>query len=126
MVFNNTQGTTTRSKPGRAGRMPVSIALSEDEGKTWPWVRDIETGKEVPQEPVPPAMVGVTLNEKEMKDFKGHLDAYEYPSIIQTTDGLIHAAYSFRRRTVKYVNFQEDWIKRGSTIGVFKGDGATK
>jgi hypothetical protein len=33
MVFNGTRGTTTRGKPGRAGRVPVSIALSEDEGK---------------------------------------------------------------------------------------------
>ena len=31
----------------------------------------------------------------------------------------IHAAYSYRRRTVKYVSFLEDWIKRGGTAGVF-------
>ncbi len=126
IAFNNTQGTTTKTKPGRAGRVPVSIALSEDEGTTWPWVRDIETGKEMRQEPVPETMAGVSLNEKELKDFKGHLDAYEYPSILQTPDGLIHVAYSFRRRTVKYLKFQEDWIKGGGTIGVFKGDAATK
>jgi predicted neuraminidase len=126
MAFNNTQATTTRDKPGRAGRTPVSIALSEDGGKTWPWVRDIETGQEVPQEPVPETIAGLHLTPKEVKDFKGHLESYEYPSILQTPDGSIHAAYSFRRRTVKYVKFQEDWIKGGGTIGVFKGDGADK
>jgi predicted neuraminidase len=126
IAFNNTQAATSRGKPRGAARVPVSIALSEDEGKTWPWVRDVETGQEIPQEPVPETITGVKLSEKEMKDFKGHLNAYEYPSILQTSDGLIHAAYSFRRRTVKEVSFHEGWIKGGGTTGVFKGDGAGK
>jgi hypothetical protein len=68
----------------------------------------------------PGTIAGVHLTPKGVKDFKGHLESYEYPSIFQTADESIHAAYSFRRRTVKSIRFQEDWIKGGGTIGVFK------
>jgi predicted neuraminidase len=35
VVFNNARG--------GGGRWPLSVALSEDYGVTWPWVRDLET-----------------------------------------------------------------------------------
>ena len=121
MAFNNTQAAPTKGKPGRAARVPVSIALSVDEGKTWPWVRDVETGAEVSKEPVPETLAGVHLNAKQLKSFQDHTEAYEYPSILQTEDGAIHVAYTFRRRTIKYVRIGEDWIKKGGTAGVYKG-----
>jgi predicted neuraminidase len=35
-----------------------------------------------------------------------------YPSIVQTRDGLIHVAYSYRgRQCIKYVRFTEDWVR---------------
>ncbi|HEX6068944.1 MAG TPA: hypothetical protein VFZ18_03955, partial [Longimicrobiaceae bacterium] len=44
----------------------------------------------------------------------------EYPAIIQGKDGRLHATYSYvvpgeggggRKRTVKYVSFDEEWIR---------------
>ena len=35
VVFNNVKGV--------GNRWPLSVALSEDGGQSWPWVRDLET-----------------------------------------------------------------------------------
>jgi predicted neuraminidase len=105
MAFNNTQATTTRDKPRTAGREILSVALSEDGGATWPWVRDVQAG------PTPPA-----INTAESA-------AYAYPSVFQTDDGKIQMAFTFRRETIKYMTFDESWIKQGTTtVGIFKGD----
>ena len=78
-------------------RYPVAIALSEDGGETWPWVRDIDMGD----------------------GFRGwrhaHLNRQDaYPCIAQTGDGMIHAAYSYRgRQCIKYVRFAERWVIDG-------------
>jgi predicted neuraminidase len=104
MAFNNTQATTTRGKPRSAGREILSVALSEDNGKTWPWVRDVQAG------PTPPP-----INTAEKA-------AYAYPSIIQTDNGKLQMAFTFRRETIKYMAFDESWIKQGTTMGIFKGD----
>jgi predicted neuraminidase len=126
MAFNNSQARQSRENPTgerqKADRLPVSIALSVDGGQTWPWVRDVETGKGLPKDPVPDTIAGIHLNEKQKRGFEQRLEAYEYPSVIQTADGALHVAYTFRRRTIKYVSFSEDWIRKGGTIGLFKGD----
>lgn len=104
MAFNNTQAETTRENPHTASRSILSVALSTDNGKTWPWVRDLQSGNE------PPA-------------FRPGEDAeYAYPSVVQSPHGMIRVAFTFRRETIKYMTFKEDWIKNGSTAGVFKGD----
>lgn len=104
MVFNNTQAGTTRDNPRTASRKIVSVALSTDNGKTWPWVRDMQSGLE------PPAFR------------PGEDEEYAYPTVVQSPDGVIRVAFTFRRETIKYMTFKEDWIKDGSTDGVFKGD----
>ena len=104
MTFNNSQATTTRDKPRTAGRDILSIALSEDGGKTWPWVRDLQPGVE------PPA-----INSAEDVE-------YAYPSVIQAANGKIQTGFTFRRETIKYMTFTESWIKQGTTNGLFKGD----
>lgn len=109
IVFNNVQATDKRGKPTSAARKPLSVALSVDGGKTWPWVRDVETG-------VPGNDAAYDLPEK-----TGH-DEYSYPSIKQGPDGNLHMSYTFRRATIKYVTFSEQWIHDGGTIGQFKGD----
>jgi predicted neuraminidase len=121
IAFNNRQAATKRAKSTTAPRWPLSVALSADSGQTWPWVRDVETGSEVPIESLPDAIAGTDV-ERERGAFFDHLYSYEYPSIIQTSDGIIHMAYTFRRRTIKYIAFDENWIKGGSTKGIFKGD----
>lgn len=121
IAFNNSQEATSRGKPRTAPRWPLSVALSTDGGRTWPWVRDIETGERA-AESEPPVIAGVTLNDRERKEFVAHRNAYGYPSIIQTADGKLNVAYTFHRRTIKYVRFAEGWIKGGGTEGVFHGD----
>jgi predicted neuraminidase len=121
IAFNNIQATTERGKPQTGPRWPLSVALSVDGGQTWPWVRDLDIGQEVPQEPIPSVMAGTDITDNKGAFF-GHLFSYEYPSIIETADGTIHVSYTFRRRTIKYANFDENWIKGGSTLGIFTGD----
>eukprot|EP00242_Pyramimonas_sp_CCMP2087_P009733 CAMPEP_0198220674 /NCGR_PEP_ID=MMETSP1445-20131203/80185_1 /TAXON_ID=36898 /ORGANISM="Pyramimonas sp., Strain CCMP2087" /LENGTH=524 /DNA_ID=CAMNT_0043898539 /DNA_START=112 /DNA_END=1682 /DNA_ORIENTATION=+ len=99
LVFNNLQGFK---------RFPLSVALSEDEGKTFAYVRDIEKGGAT-LDPVSPAL---------------EQNRYSYPSVIGTADGRIHIGYTYRRETMKYVVIDEAWIRRGGTVGVFKGDTA--
>ena len=121
IAFNNTQAATKRGKGADAPRWPLSAALSTDGGHTWPWVRDVEIGNEVPITSTPSSIVGIDVTQ-ERDAFLDHLYSYEYPSVIQTADGIIHMAYTFRRRTIKYLAFNETWIKGGSTRGKFKGD----
>lgn len=121
MAFNNIQATTTRGKPTDYARFPMSVALSIDGGQTWPWVRDVDIGQDVPQEKVPITMAGIHVSD-EKKEFFWHLIDYSYPSIIETSDRIIHMSYTFRRRTIKYASFRESWIKRGGTLGFFTGD----
>ncbi|KAL5473018.1 hypothetical protein EMCRGX_G027458 [Ephydatia muelleri] len=70
--------------PTHDERYPIRIALSMDQGKTWPYYRDIDTG-----------LPGCELS---------------YPSILQSPDGYIHVSYTYNRQTIKYVKFMEDWI----------------
>ena len=82
----------------------MTIALSEDGGETWPFMRHIDTGD----------------------DFAGpankHLNRRcGYPCLLQTRDGLIHVAYSYRpRQCIKYVRFSEGWVM-DQRDGVFGG-----
>jgi len=67
-------------------RDPLSVALSTDQDKTWPWRRDIATG---PHD-------------------------YAYPVAIQTRDGKIHVVYTSEQRTVvNHAVFDEAWIQAG-------------
>uniref|UniRef100_A0A061RZT5 Bnr repeat-like domain protein n=1 Tax=Tetraselmis sp. GSL018 TaxID=582737 RepID=A0A061RZT5_9CHLO len=107
IVFNNNRGESVRVKPRAAlfvdSKMhPLSIGLSYDDGITWPYVRDLEP------------------------DFDNRLE-YSYPSIVQTEDGEIHVTYTWskgrRRVAIRYVRFDEEWIKGtwdwGATRGVY-------
>lgn len=104
VAFNNAQATTTRGKPRTAPRHILSVALSMDNGKTWPWVRDVQARNEPP--PFRP----------------GEHSEYSYPSIVQSPDGMLQMSFTFRRETIKYMSFPEEWIKKGGTAGVFRGD----
>lgn len=72
-------------------RTPLTVAVSEDGGATWPHVKNVQVAD---------------LEHKEKQT------GYSYPSIIGTADGTIHAAYSYLRKAIKYVRFTEEWIKR--------------
>lgn len=110
MAFNNVGSEMTDGKPKAGPRKPLSVALSVDGGETWGWARDIETGRLKPGEAPIPAERNQPGREE-----------YSYPSILQSEDGMIHVAYTYRRYTIKDARFDEAWIKNGTTEGVFKG-----
>ncbi|HAB18547.1 MAG TPA: exo-alpha-sialidase [Verrucomicrobiota bacterium] len=71
------------------GRHRLSVWLSEDEGRTWPWRRALEEG------------------------VRGE-DSFSYPSLIEAKDGMLHATYSVHRpsgKTIQHAAFNLDWIK---------------
>lgn len=76
-------------------RCPVAIAISEDVGETWPFIRLVEFGD------------GFMGRRNDVNNLR-----YEYPVMMQASDGKIHIAYSFEeRRCVKYVVVTESWIR---------------
>jgi len=108
LVFNNSHDDRSGSKPIPGLRKPLSIALSEDNGATWSYVRDLETGRP-----------GFGIEEQRPKT-PGR-EEYSYPTVTQTSDGRIHVAFTYRRQTIKEVTLDEGWIRRGSTEGLYKG-----
>jgi predicted neuraminidase len=89
MAFNNLNGT---QRP----RSPLTVALSYDNGMTWPYHRDVQ-----------------------IHDDDGpHIGEYSYPSILQTPWSAsdandIHLVYTYDRETIKYLRFNENWVKQG-------------
>ena len=71
-------------------RYSIAVSLSEDEGKTWKWTKQLER------------------DDKK----KG---SFSYPSVIQTKDGEIHVTYSYKigkvEKSIKYNSFNEKWLK---------------
>ena len=61
----------------QSGRTPLNVAVSQDDGDTWKQFLTLESG---PGE-------------------------YSYPSVIQTSDGKIHVAYTYLRQRIKHVMF---------------------
>ena len=70
------------------GRGRLSVMLSEDEGKTWPWVKRLADD---------------TITRS------------HYPAIIAGKDGMLHVTYSFfggdNSKNIRYARFNEAWIK---------------
>lgn len=107
MVYNPTRYNDDVSKtvwPNQ--RCPVTLALSEDEGVTWPYRRTLEFGEGF---------------EGAYNDINNR--RYEYPVMTQGQDALIHVAYSWgSRRCVKYVQISEEWIRGEQTLTGAEGD----
>lgn len=75
-------------------RMRIVIAVSNDEGRTWPVRRVIEPGDGFSGEG------NLRSNRRQ-----------EYPHGIVDADGLIHVVYAFSsRRAIRHVVFDEEWI----------------
>jgi predicted neuraminidase len=105
IAFDNS---SVNSRGGEGLRKPVSVALSEDDGKTWPYVRDIEAGR-----------AGYGMAEQRRR--QPGREEYSYPSVIETREGEIFVAFTYRRQTIKVVSFREEWIKHGGTVGEYRG-----
>lgn len=66
-------------------RTPLTLALSEDEGRTWPYKRDLITER----------------------------GEFSYPAIIQDSHGLLHVTYTHDRDWIGHFCLSPDWIKGG-------------
>lgn len=69
------------------GRYSLAVAISDDEGETWKWKRNLENIKN---------------------------GSFSYPSVIQAKDGKIHITYSYhlaKEKSIKHVVFEEDWVQ---------------
>lgn len=83
-------------------RCPVAVALSEDGGETFPFVRYMERGE---------GFFG-SLNRANNKQ-------YEYPFLMQGRDGLLHLAFAYKNRLgIKYMRFSEEDV-----LGAKRGEG---
>ncbi|CAF1557401.1 unnamed protein product [Rotaria sp. Silwood1] len=88
IAFNNHNGT-------QQPRSPLTVALSYDNGITWPYQRNIQIHDD---------------------DNITKIGEYSYPSLLQSfwsesDDNDIHLVYTYNRETIKYVRFNEKWIK---------------
>jgi predicted neuraminidase len=73
------------------GRHSLAVWLSDDEGATWKWKRHIE---------LDPSGKG----------------SYSYPSLLQTSDGWLHATYSHSTQagqSIMHRRFNVEWIREG-------------
>lgn len=86
MVYNDTE----------EGRYDLTLAISDDEGKTWKWKKPLEHD---------------TRGEKATSS--------HYPAVIQGKDGRIHTIYSYHHKdrngspdkTIKYASLPVSWVK---------------
>ena len=87
IVYNNTE----------EGRHSLDVAISDDDGKTWRWKKNIEYDKR-----------------------GSKATAFHYPAIIQGKDGTLHIVYSYHHKdkegepdkTIKYMSFPVNWAKQ--------------
>ncbi len=87
---------TERSAFWGAPRAPMTLAISEDEGRTWPHRHNLEVGDGF----------CMTNNSKDLLNRE-----FSYPSIVQTPDGALHIAYTYWRQAIKYVRVTEAWAR---------------
>jgi predicted neuraminidase len=83
MAYNDSEKLDDRSR--------LVLALSDDEGSSWKWQRDVE------------ARPG---------------GRFHYPSLISTRDGRLNLTYTYQpqneqHRSIKHVTLEPDWIKVG-------------
>lgn len=79
-----------------APRAPLTVAISEDNGKTWPYVRNIAEG----------SGYALTNNSKDKKNRE-----FSYPSVKPTRNGKIALTFTYFRQNIAFVEFTEDWVK---------------
>ncbi|MET7332183.1 exo-alpha-sialidase [Nonomuraea sp. NPDC005650] len=84
-----------------APRAPMTLALSDDGGRTWPIRRDLEVGD------------GYCLTNNSRDGLNRE---YSYPSIQETADGDLHIAFTYHRRVIKYVRVRPEWAARATGV----------
>jgi len=79
-----------------APRAPLTVALSDDDGITWPARRNLEVGDGY----------CMTNNSADKRNRE-----YSYPSICQSPDGALEVAYTVFRQHIRHSRFTEDWVR---------------
>ena len=87
---------TVRKAFWGAPRAPLTLALSADDGLTWPWQRHLEEGD------------GWCLSNNSEQRLNRE---YSYPSIQQTPDGHLHLAYTVFRQHIRHARVMPSWIE---------------
>ena len=83
-----------------APRAPMTLALSADDGQTWPWQRNLEVGD------------GYCMsNDSE----RGLNREYSYPSLRQSADGALHLAYTVFRQHIRQVRVKPEWVTQATS-----------
>jgi len=82
-----------------APRAPMTVALSADGGKTWPWRRNLDEGD------------GYCMTNNSQEKLNRE---YSYPSIKQGDDGQLHIAYTYFRQAIKYVRITPEWLQEST------------
>ncbi len=77
-------------------RAPMTVAISEDGGRSWPHKRNLEVGDGY----------CMTNNSREQLNRE-----YSYPSIKQGPHGALHIAFTYFRQAIKYVRVSENWVR---------------
>jgi predicted neuraminidase len=77
----------------KAVRTPLTLAISEDEGKTWPYSADFQVADD---------------------EYWENEIGYSYPSIVQTRDGKLQVAYTYLRKGLRHVRVYEKWVRENS------------
>jgi predicted neuraminidase len=80
-------------------RSPMTLAISEDSGRSWPVRRDLDVGD------------GYCLSNNSRDGLNRE---YSYPSIHQGPDGGLNIAYTYFRQAIKYVRVDPDWAYQGA------------
>lgn len=79
-----------------APRAPMTVALSDDDGRTWPHRRNLEVGD------------GYCMTNNSQQRLNRE---YSYPSIHQTRDGALQIAYTVFRQHIRHVRIDEAWVR---------------
>ncbi|MCK8785736.1 exo-alpha-sialidase [Roseomonas sp. NAR14] len=79
-------------------RAPMTLAISEDGGRTWPLRRNLEVGDGY----------CMTNNSKQ-----GLNREFSYPTVVQTPDGDLHVSYTYFRQAIRYVRVPLGWVNAG-------------
>jgi predicted neuraminidase len=84
-----------------APRAPMTVALSDDDGLTWPHRRHLEVGD------------GYCMTN----DSQGQRNReYSYPSIHQSPDGALQIAYTVFRQHIRHLRTTEDWVRAAPAV----------
>ncbi len=69
-------------------RTPLCVALTQGTNEDWHWQQVVED----------------------------EFAEISYPTLAQTADGIIHLVYTYRRETIHYARFDENWLMQGAVL----------